>query len=129
MKTLVFVSFLLVTLTLVSGLQCDKEFIPPPPIEQYFKEKVGLTPSQKAYNVNDTIWVSYFVPDKSLLDTVTNKRLPTNGVKFPFGIVVLPKYKTPANAAEGYCDFIVDSRLNPKYDKSQYTERSPSTRS
>jgi hypothetical protein len=81
------------------------------PPEQSFAEKVSLTPAQKFYKIGDTIWLNFVTPDKTLFDTISKQRLPTNAVKFRFGTYLLAKYETPDNPAEGYCHFILPSNI------------------
>lgn len=93
-------------LTIVMGLQCDKdEYVEPP--KQAFKEKVTLTPAQKQYRVGDTLWVRFATADKTLYDTMSRQRLPSGQVKFLFGASLIPIHDTPAEPLGGYGDFIL----------------------
>ena len=101
------------------GLQCGKhyDYIPEP--KQHFLEMVTLTPAQKLYNVNDTIWLKYITGTKTFLDTISRQRLPTNTIKFGFGASLLPKYGAPLNATDGFCSFILPANTTAQYVTNQ----------
>lgn len=61
------------TLTIIYGFQCNKEFIETAPAKELFREKVNLTPARKNYNINDTIWLTFITTDKTLFDTLSNQ--------------------------------------------------------
>jgi hypothetical protein len=106
------------------GTQCEKD-IPYDPPKQWFAEKVTITPAQKAYTIGDTVWLSFATPDKTLFDTVSNQRLPSNSVKFAFGATLLAKYDAPDNPADGYCTFILPPNVSARY----YTAKGGTTTS
>lgn len=91
---------------LTMGLQCDKdEYFEPP--KQAFKEKITVTPVQKQYRVGDTIWVRFATSDKSLYDTISQQRLPSEKVRFLFGASLIPIHDTPVDPPGGFGDFIL----------------------
>lgn len=95
----------LYAVTLLMGTKCQKEiFIDGP--KQEFVEKLNLFPAQKSYSINDTIWLHFQRSDKTLFDTISRQRLPTNAVKFLLNIVLLAKYEHPSVASGRFCDFI-----------------------
>lgn len=110
-KVVLFLSFLT---TILMGLQCEKDtdYISP---KQRFLETVSLKPARKIYNINDTIWLRYITSNKTFLDTISGKRLPTNTIKFNFGATLLPKYGTPTNPSDGYCNFILPTNTRAQY--------------
>jgi hypothetical protein len=114
-----FVLFLSFLTTILMGLQCgkDKDYIAPP--KQRFLETVSLSPAQKIYNINDTIWLRYVTSNKTFLDTISGKRLPTNMIKFKFGATLLPKYGTPTNPSDGFCNFILPANTTAQYVTNQ----------
>lgn len=105
------------------GFKCHKDTGDYIPFKQSFKESINLSPVRKTYNVNDTIWLSFSTTDKSLFDTVSKQRLPTNDIKFKFGCVLLPKYNTPANLSNSFCKFILSNNVVPAYDTTQFGAR------
>jgi hypothetical protein len=113
-NSILLLSFLM---TILMGLQCDKEYVAPP--KQNFLEKVSLIPAQKVYNVNDTIWLRYITSNKTFLDQISRQRLPTNTIQFGFGAILLPKYSTPLNPTDGFCSFILPNNVTAKYVTSQ----------
>lgn len=113
-NSILLLSFLM---TISMGLQCEKEYIAPS--KQNFLERVSLTPAQKVYNVNDTIWLRYITSNKTFLDTISGQRLPSNTIKFGFGAVLLPKYGTPLNPTDGFCSFILPNNVTAQYVTSQ----------
>src|SRR5205809_7896784 len=102
-------------LTIVMGTQCYKNIPYDPPPKQSFAENVTITPSQKIYNIGDTVWLGFSTSDKSLFDTISNGRLPSNSIKFKFGAELLAKYDSPDNPAGGYCNFILPPNVSANY--------------
>lgn len=96
------------------GTQCVKE-IPYNHPKQWFAEKITITPSQKTYNIGDTVWLSFSTLDKTLFDTVSHRRLPSTSVKFKFGAALLAKYNAPDNPTDGYCNFILPPNIAATY--------------
>ncbi len=113
-NAILLISFLM---TISIGFQCEKDYIDPP--RQRFLEKVNLAPAQKLYNVNDTIWLKYTTTNKTFLDTISGRRLPTNNIKFSFGATLLPKYQTPLNPTDGFCKFILPNNVTAQYITNQ----------
>ena len=101
------------------GLQCGKDHNNILPPRQAFLETVNLTPAQKVYNINDTIWLKYITTSKTFFDTISRQRLPTNAIKFVFGAILLPKYNTIVNPTDGYCKFILPNNVIGQYITSQ----------
>lgn len=110
-----FVLILSFLMTILMGLQCGKDRIYTPPPKQHFLETVSLTPAQKIYNINDTIWLNYVTTNKTFLDTVSGQRFPTNMIKFGFGATLLPKYGTPTNPSDGFCSFVLPNNTMGQY--------------
>ena len=108
---------LIILMTILMGVQCREDYIEPP--KQRFLETVDLTPAQKVYSVNDTIWLKYFTSSKTFLDTISGQRLPTNTIKFGFGASLSPKYNTPINPPGGFCNFILPNNTTSQYVTSQ----------
>ena len=107
-------------LTIISGFQCNKDIIATEPAKELFREKINLFPFKKTYNINDTIWLTFTTTDKTLFDTLSNQRLPTNGLKFNFRAVILPLYNTPQNISNSFCKFILTNNVVPQYDTTQF---------
>ena len=112
---LIFFIFIFTTVTMAT--QCSKEDVPA--ARQQFSDKVNISPYKKHYNVNDTLWINYTTSSKTFFDSVSNRRLPTNTIKFRFGAVLLPKYGTPSNPSDGFCSFILPSNITLNYYTSQ----------
>jgi len=51
--------FLFILMTIIMGFNCGKEFNEPRSPSQNFTEMVSLTPAQKIYKINDTIWLTH----------------------------------------------------------------------
>lgn len=101
------------------GFQCSKPDAQVVKAKEAFLEKIDLFPARKAYSVGDTIWIILTTTDKSLYDTISAQRLPASGLGFPFGLILYPKYNTPANPANSYCRFIITPGITAIYDSSQ----------
>lgn len=104
--------------TVLMGTQCNKyDNIEPP--KQGFAEKINLSPAQKTYSINDTIWLNFQTPSKTLFDTISNQRLSSSSVKFLFNIALLAKYDYPTVSSGNFCDFILPSNVAPNTRTSQ----------
>jgi len=110
---------LLFLITMVMGTQCHKDVEDFVSDKQSFKENVSIFPAQKIYNVNDTIWLRFTTTDKTLYDTVSKQRLPASSIKFHFGATLLPKFETPVNPTDGFCDFVLPSGVVESYVTNQ----------
>ena len=93
---------ILFTLTIIFGFQCEKELINTVPAKELFRERINLFPAQKIYNINDTIWLTFMTTDKTLFDTLSNQRLPSNEIKFNFRSIMIPIHNTPPNITNSY---------------------------
>jgi hypothetical protein len=69
------------------GFQCHKE-LGSPEIQHRFTGKLSLSPYQKTYHVNDTIWVQFETTAKSLFDENSGSRIATDttGIDMIFNI-------------------------------------------
>jgi hypothetical protein len=94
-------------LTVVMGTQCykDDRYYELP--KQNFVEKVTLSPALKIYNVGDTMWLNFTTQDKSLYDSISKQRLPSNLVKFLFGATLFYLHDTPQNPTSSLFDFVL----------------------
>ena len=103
-RTLTTIIFIFLA-TFLMATQCNKydDFEEP---KHYFLEKIELSPEQKTYSINDTLWLEFKTTSKSLFDSITNQRLPSNTIKFLFGVSVLGKYDYPTNSSLAFCEFI-----------------------
>ncbi len=120
MKSQLTLIVFLFSLTIILGLQCEKDYVAYIPPKEAFKEKINLFPAKKTYNINDTIWLTFTTTDKSLFDTISNQRLPTNGLEFNFRSILLPIHSTPPNFTNSYCKFILTNNIAPNYDTTQF---------
>ena len=111
---------ILFTLTIIFGFQCEKELINTVPAKELFRERINLFPAQKIYNINDTIWLTFMTTDKTLFDTLSNQRLPSNEIKFNFRSIMIPIHNTPPNITNSYCKFIIPNNVIPFYDTTRF---------
>lgn len=116
-KQIGFILTLFLVMTISMATQCRKDHATSP--RQYFTEDIILSPAKKVYQIKDTIWLNYETSDKTFYDEKSGKRLPSNGLRFGFGATLLPKYDTPENPSDGFCDFILPNNTKAEYYTNQ----------
>ncbi|HEY5327449.1 MAG TPA: hypothetical protein VIJ27_10655 [Mucilaginibacter sp.] len=108
-------AFTLAGVALVTmGLQCRKEY-PPEIIPVYqYAEKLTLSPFKKVYAIDDTIWVQFQTPDKTLYDKLSGRRLSTDTTFLNFFFDLTRQYPLEFNL-ENYAEVIVQNGLNVRF--------------
>lgn len=110
---------LLLLLPFLMGTYCNKEYDRIEP-KQGFSEKINLSPEQKTYSINDTLWLDFQTADKTLFDTISNQRLSTGTVTFNFTVILIAKYVNPVVPSGVYCDFIHPVNVTSYQQASDY---------
>jgi hypothetical protein len=101
------VPLLLLFALLNTKFQCDKgDAYQFPEIAYQFKEPVTITPYQLDYKVGDTVWLSVNIPDKRLLDTLTNTRVRYDSASFTTAAQVELLYNNPFIATGPFARFV-----------------------
>lgn len=111
MKQNLITTIVILTTTIICmGTQCNKEN--GVEYKYHFVEKLDLSPSQKSYNIGDTIWLTYTNPTKRLFDNLTNTYIFVDTESIIFQIAFNSRYNTPVNPVGGFCDYITANGIN-----------------
>lgn len=100
------------------GFTCGRDYAEPVPTYK-FAEKLTLTPYQKEYAVNDTIWVGFQTADRTLFDQLSNARIATDTSSLMLNISYsrsYPVFGPPGLLCEVKLLNGVDFALTQQYD-------------
>jgi len=95
------------------NFQCRKDYVPIQPLYT-FQEKLSLVPYKKVYAINDTIWIQFQTNDKTLFDTLTNRRISTDTTFLQNTIYYYRRYPD-VNTQELFSDAKVENGLDVNF--------------
>lgn len=117
-RPLILVTILLLSM-LTLNFRCEKEVVPP--FEHTFEIPVHIYPLQKAYSLNDTIWLETEVTGKALFDTKTQQSMLADSGSIAFHASYFEFGTAIKNPANGFCDVISSNGVNVRRALSMTT--------
>jgi hypothetical protein len=101
---------------------CTKEVQLPAGSKHNFIQPVNVYPYNKYYKVGDTIWLEVKTGDKTLYDTIQQKRILADSLALIFSVQVSQRYLSPPSTNILFCHFTDTFNLHAVFNNNGYNQ-------